>query len=122
MLATSVMLGVAAEAEFLHLLEIGIKHPVHSELFAKAHKERLIRQKIVKFSAHFNMLPKDLRDHIGDDFETHLSGIQSILRIARNEAGHVSGGKYPAREDVYVHLQLFIPFARQLSRLRAVLT
>jgi hypothetical protein len=36
---------------------------------------------------------------------------------ARNDAGHPNTAR-PQREQVYVFLQLFIPFARQLMRLR----
>jgi hypothetical protein len=46
--------------------------------------------------------------------------IQSVLRIARNEAGHPTAAT-PQREQVYVYLQIFVPFARQLMRLRMVL-
>jgi len=46
--------------------------------------------------------------------------IQSVLRVARNEGGHPTAAS-PDREQVYVFLQLFVPFARQLMRLRKVL-
>ena len=53
-------------------------------------------------------------DHSG------LGAVQSILRIARNEAGHPTSATVN-REQVYVYLQIFIPFARQLMRLRRAL-
>jgi hypothetical protein len=46
--------------------------------------------------------------------------IQSVLRIARNDAGHPTSAN-PQREQVYVYMQLFVPFARQLMRLRKAL-
>lgn len=44
--------------------------------------------------------------------------IQSAIRIARNESGHPTGAKPPTREQVYMWLVIFVPFARQLMRLR----
>ena len=64
--------------------------------------------------------PSDLPHKATADLEANLLAIQSVLRIARNEAGHPTGAK-PERENVYVYLQLFVPFARQLMRLRQAL-
>jgi hypothetical protein len=61
-------------------------------------------------------LPKD----VTQDLETNLDMIQSVLRLARNDAGHPTAAA-PEREQVYVYLQLFVPFARQLMRLRNTL-
>jgi hypothetical protein len=122
LLASCVMLGVAAESEFLRLLGVGSAHPVHGAQFEKAQKERTIRQKIVKFQYGLSSLPKSILDQAGEDLETHLIAIQSILRVARNEAGHPTATRPPSREQVYVYLQLFIPFAGQLRRLRVALT
>jgi hypothetical protein len=55
-----------------------------------------------------------------EDLETNFQPIQSVLRIARNEAGHPSTAN-PQRENVYVNLQLFVPFASQMMRLRQAL-
>jgi hypothetical protein len=66
-------------------------------------------------------LPK-LLDQAGEDLETHLTAIQSVLRVARNEAGHAMASTQPSREQVYVYLQLFIPYAGQIGRLRTLLT
>ncbi len=55
-----------------------------------------------------------------EDLDTNFLAIQAVLRIARNEAGHPTGAT-PQRESVYVYLQLFVPFARQLMRLRRAL-
>src|ERR1700733_12516181 len=56
-----------------------------------------------------------------EDADTNLNFIQSVLRIARNEAGHPTGAAAPQREQVYIFLQLFIPLARQLMMLRQAL-
>jgi hypothetical protein len=121
LLASCVMLGVAAETEFLSLVRVGRANRSHAPLFEKADKERTIRQKILKFQNGLKSLPTELLEQAGEDIETHLNAIQSVLRVARNEAGHVTTAKPPSREQVYVFLQLFIPFAKQLAQLRVAL-
>ena len=76
----------------------------------------------------FRSFQKQLKPHLPalpkgstEDLDTNLSAIQSVLRIARNDAGHPSGAKPPLREQAYVNLQLFVPFARQLMKLRNAL-
>jgi hypothetical protein len=120
-LASCVMLGVAAEAEFLRLLSVGLANSTHGKHFTKADKERSIRQKIMKFQSGLAALPKPLIEEAGEDLDTHLTAIQAILRVARNDAGHPTATKPPTREQVYVYLQLFVPFAGQIRRLRLAL-
>jgi len=121
LLASCVMLGVAAEIEFLRLIKVGLANQTYGASFAKADKERTIRQKILKFQFGLDALPQSLREQTGEDLNTHLTAIQSILRVARNEAGHATIAEAPAREQVYVYLQLFIPFADQVGKLRRAL-
>lgn len=119
MLASCVMLGVAAEAEFLRLLDT-VASSRHSALFAKAQKPFFIRKKIDAFHLALSSIMSQLPPDATQDLETNLTMIQSVLRIARNDAGHPSGAS-PEREQVYVFLQLFAPYGRQLMRLRKVL-
>ena len=63
---------------------------------------------------------KSLPQEAVEDLDTNFSHIQSVLRISRNDAGHAKTSKLQ-REVVYVNLQLFVPFARQLMKLRAAL-
>jgi hypothetical protein len=76
-----------------------------------------IRQKIIKFQECIKQILPALPYKATEDFETNFNAIQSMLRIARNDAGHQTGAS-PRREIVYVYLQLFITFARQLMMLR----
>lgn len=120
LLASSVMLGVAAESEFLRLLDVAVNRPNVGGTFRSAANEKFIRQKITKFlSAIASVAPK-LDRQATEDLDTNFAPIQSVLRIARNEAGHPSSAA-PHRESVYINLQLFVPFARQLMRLRNAL-
>lgn len=119
LLASCVMIGGAAEAEFLRLMGVASQGP-HAKTFASVSKERFIRGKIEKFQNALQAIVKQLPRDAVEDVETNFSMIQSVLRIARNDAGHPTGSK-PTREQVYVFLQLFVPFVRQLMRLRKAL-
>jgi hypothetical protein len=121
LLASCVTLGVAAEAEFLRLVDTATKSTSYGATFAPVQKQTFIRQKITKFGSLLKPLITTLPKHATEDVETNLDMIQSVLRIARNDAGHPTAASPPEREQVYVYLQLFVPFARQLMRLRKVL-
>ena len=122
LLASCVMLGVAAEAEFLRLLEDCEKLPKIGNRFSKASKkERMISGKIKQFLVVIDDIKVDLGKQATEDLDVSFTAIQSVLRIARNEAGHPSPSN-PSRENVYVYLQLFVPFARQLFRLKDALS
>ena len=121
LLASSVMLGVAAEAEFLRLLDVAVSRPTVGNTFQTAANQKFIRRKITKFLPALTSISSHLDRLATEDLDTNFAPIQSVLRIARNEAGHPSSAA-PQRENVYVNLQLFVPFARQLMRLRNALT
>ncbi|MEW9304537.1 hypothetical protein [Labrys neptuniae] len=117
-LAATIMLGVAAEAEFLRMLDVATNNPQFGSSFAATEKAKFIRGKIEAFSKAFEHHRKNFSKEVTEDLDTNLNAVQSIIRIARNEAGHPSGVAPPSREQVYVNLQLFAPYAGQLHRLR----
>lgn len=119
-LAASVMLGVAAEAEFTDFLETYPSNGPLKSRFDRCNREKFISGRIKEFR---KLLP-DIRAvvlHETEDLETNLDGIQAMLRTARNETGHPTG-VVSTREQVYVNLQLFIPFARKLHQLKLALS
>jgi len=120
LLASCVMLGVAAEAEFLRLVDVACQSASYGAKFSPVTKPLFIRQKISKFLATVQPLMPSLPKEATEDLETNFNMIQSVLRIARNEAGHPTAAA-PQREQVYINLQLFAPFVRQLGRLRDAL-
>lgn len=120
LLASCVMLGVAAETEFLRLAVVAAAHATHGPKFAAVQKAVFIRDKIRKFELALTPLLPSLPRSATEDFETNFAAIQSVLRIARNDSGHPTSTA-PQRENVYVLLQLFVPFGRQLMRLRKAL-
>jgi hypothetical protein len=122
LLSSCVMLGVAAEIEFLRLLEVASKSATYGSAFPLTSGHDPIRKRITRFQKSLQPLlnAKSLPQEAVEDLDTNFSQIQSVLRISRNEAGHAKSAKLQ-REVVYVNLQLFVPFARQLMKLRALL-
>jgi hypothetical protein len=114
-LACTVMLGVAAESEFLHLADMAANHQTHGPRFQKMTQQRTVSQKMDKFRESIKALT--LPQNIAESFETHFSAIQTIIRLARNDSGHPTG-VVPSREAVYVYMQLFVPYASLIAQLR----
>jgi hypothetical protein len=117
-LAATVMLGVAAEAEFLRLIDVANANGTIGKSFDQAKKERFIRSKIEAFRKGLAPHLKTLPPTVTEDLDINLNAVQSIIRIARNEAGHPSGASPPSREQVYINLQVFVPYAEQVGQLR----
>lgn len=103
LLASSVMLGVAAEAEFLRLLNVAAARPTVGRQFKAAHKEKFVLQKIAKFLPALALIAPQLDRQATEDHDINFAPIQSVLRIARNDAGHPATAA-PGRENVYVNL------------------
>lgn len=80
----------------------------------------MISEKIKHFLDVIIDIRKSLDKKATEGLDENFIAIQTVLRIARNEAGHPSPSN-PSRENVYVYLQLFVPFARQLFRLKDAL-
>ena len=114
-LSSTVMLGVAAEHEFIRLLETVESGP-HKNAYSSVSKERTILQKITKFRNLLEPNLKTLPSHVREDLDTQFLGIQSLIRNFRNESGHPTG-KMVDREQVFVLLQLFIPYCKKLYAL-----
>ena len=72
LLATCVMVGVAAEIDFLKLVDVGVGHPVLSSVFSHVRAERHLRQKITKFQNILPSLPSEIRKQAGEDLEFTL--------------------------------------------------
>jgi hypothetical protein len=122
LLSSCVTLSFAAESEFTRLLDVAKNSTAYGKYFARIGEGLSVRAKILRFGEAIkplvNLLPEAATRELGDALNT----MQSIMRTARNEAGQPSGADAPSRDQVYVYLQLFIPFAEQMMRLRRELT
>lgn len=119
LLSATVMLGVAAEHTFMLLLDVIEANATHKAIFASVFGERTLLQKFNKFRNLLEPQVKNLPPAVREDLDTRLSGVLSVLRTFRNSAGHPSGVIID-REQVYVLLQLVIPYLKKQYQLMQV--
>jgi hypothetical protein len=72
LLASCVMVGVAAEIEFIRMIDQGASNVGYGAAFAAAKKEHTIRRKIVEFQKALPTIPRAVRDAAGEDPDTHI--------------------------------------------------
>ncbi len=122
MLASTVMLGVAAEKAALLMFEAFISaHKSDSkreELRRKISNQRMFKTMYENFRKQFDSLPKRYfpADFV-EDIEVQLDGVQSWIRMCRNDAGHPTG-RTIRRDQAFANLQLFRPYCKRLHELR----
>jgi len=117
MLSATVMLGVSVEHTFERLIEHIEGHSTHKTTFASVFTERGLLRRFNKFRNIIDSVARGLPPAIKEDLDTHFAGILSVIRTYRNESGHPSG-KIIDREQVFVLLQLVIPYNKKLYQLR----
>ena len=115
LLSSTVMLGVATEHTFNLVLEAA-ERSQHSHEFASVTEERSMLARLDKFRRVLDQKRKDLPQSLREDLDTNFSGIQSIIRTFRNQSGHPTG-QIVDREQVYVLLNLFVPYCRKMYQL-----
>ena len=118
LLSTCVMLSIAAESEFQRLLNVAKSSNAYGRHFSRIGDGLNIGAKISQFKDAIKPILTILPESATDELDHNLSTIQSVIRTARNESGQPTGGRPPSRDQVYLYLQLFLPFARQAMRLR----
>lgn len=116
-LASTVMLGVAAENEFNLLLEVIRESEIAGDKFKRVFAARNSLEKLDKFRRIIENNKQDIPYEVRESLDTNLIGIADIIRTFRNESGHPSG-KIISREQVYVLLRLFVSHIRQIKQLR----
>jgi hypothetical protein len=116
LLSSSVMLGVAAEHTFLLLMEIIEQNTKYKSIAVAVNKEMTILRKINKFKNKLDEQIRELPPEIKEDIDTYFAGIISIIRNYRNQSGHPTG-KMIDREQMYVLLNLFIPYCKKMYQL-----
>jgi hypothetical protein len=117
-LSASVMLGVAAEHTFRLLLETVEANSRYELTYGKVSKERQLLSKVNRFKSILDGNLSELSDDVREDLDTHFAGVLSVIRTFRNQSGHPTG-QIISREQAYVLLSLFIPYAKKLYQLRA---
>jgi hypothetical protein len=114
LLASNVMLGVAAENHF----EVGVgslaASPRYEVEFAAVEKQRGILCKIDEFRKRLRKFQDRLPSRVREDLDSYFNTIQAVIRVSRNDAGHPTG-RETSRETTFVNLQLFAPFGKAMS-------
>ena len=77
---------------------------------------RTVLQKINKFKNILDQQLHNLPAEVKEDLDTNFAAILSVIRTFRNQSGHPTG-KIIDREQAYVLLQLFIPYAKKMYQL-----
>lgn len=116
-LATSVMMGVAAEQVFNELaLSLTLVHPQQSNKL-KAALENPRSSQHARFELFRNTLPRaDLPDGLADPLT--LDAVANLLRVTRNDSGHPSGRSID-EETAHAHLQVGAVYLSKMAALRA---
>lgn len=112
-LAAAVMLGVAAEALMLALadeIRTSFGNPkAGQEWYDRKIASRLALRQHEAISRRLDTVLQIMPGQLAEKLDTHLRGIQSLIRQHRNEAGHPTG----ARKDRDEVLPLFYLFVGQ---------
>jgi len=118
LLSACVSLSFAAECEFIRLIDVARNSNTYGKYFTQIGNGLGIRSKISRFKDAIRPMLTLLSKSTGDELDNALHTLQSFIRAVRTESDQPSGADPPSRDQVYVYLQLFIPFAEQLMRLR----
>ncbi len=118
LLSTCVLLALAAEGEFLRLLSVAKTSTVFGRHFSRIAEGQTVGAKISQFRDAMCSIRAELPRPATDELDHNLDAIQSVIRTTWNNSGNPSGVRPPSRDQVYLNLQLFVPFAKQAKRLR----
>lgn len=120
-LASTVMLGVAAEAVFVELAEafgswLGDASGSNlGKILADPKKTHF--QKFDEFRKRLLPVASELPSGLGDGLDLQLNSVLDLLRINRNDAGHPTGVTV-TRDDSFVHLRIFARIAKRIYALK----
>lgn len=122
--ASAVMLGVASEAAVLEvaLALAGAMNATEAKPYLdtiNARKQNFVAKFEVfaqKLRSKKSLLPEDLADGL----DLTLNAVTDLLRVSRNDAGHPTG-RGIGRDDCFIHLRMFVRYARKLYSLKASL-
>jgi hypothetical protein len=113
LLSAAVMTGVASERAFELLLDAiakSVTGPGQTEKFEKLKNDTRTKRRFDEVKrVIMQKIPEKKRNEIDENLESDLDGNFNLIRITRNDAGHPTG-KIPRREQVFVNLQLFVPY------------
>jgi hypothetical protein len=121
-LASSVMLGVAAECSINQLLDqieqsmtTNADHAKRFKSIKARRKDRMLKL-LSWLSTNLDSMKRDFDRRTRDGLKNRFDGIQELLRIYRNDSGHPTRATVHLK-DVCLHLSFFIIYAEKISLL-----
>ena len=120
--ASTVMVGVASEAAVLDVAASLVNAMKESE--AGPYLET-INAKKKNYIAKFELFQQKLRskkdllpEEVAGGLELTINAVGDLLRVYRNDAGHPTG-LLVERDECFIHLRMFVLYARKLYLLKA---
>lgn len=116
------MLGVASEAAVLEAATsfAGGMPEAESKRFLETVNSRK-QNFVTKFAVFQDKLrskKSELPDELADGLELTVHAVADLLRVFRNDVGHPTG-RPVGRDDAFVHLRMFVRYARKLYALKS---
>jgi len=115
-MASTVMLGVAAEATMISLVEAtadSIEDAQEREKFEKDTSTWIVSRKYAALQKKIPSFRKKLSREIGQDLEVMMDGCFTLIRNYRNETGHPTG-RTVQRDECFANLQLFKVYCKRV--------
>lgn len=120
--ASAVMLGVASEAAVLDVAASLANTMKESE--ARQYLET-VNAKKQNYIAKFEVFQQKLRskkdllpEEVANGFDLMMNAVGDLLRVYRNDAGHPTG-LLVSRDDCFIHLRMFLLYAKKLYLLKS---
>jgi hypothetical protein len=118
LLSSCAILGIAAEDEFLRVLGVAKNSRSYGQYFSRIGDDQNIETKISQFRATIRPIRTLFPKPATDELDYNLESLQPVSHTGRKRSDQQSGARTPSRDQMYLYLQVFIPFAKQLMRLR----
>ena len=120
--ASAVMLGVASEAAVLEVAPIlgQILQGNEARMYLQtinASKQNYIA-KFETFRKKLESKKSSLPPELKDGLDLTMNSVSDLLRVYRNDVGHPTG-KAVDRDDCFIHLQMFVRYAKRLYAIKA---
>jgi hypothetical protein len=121
-LASTVMLGVAAEGVFLELAAAFANWPAvqPADAFKRilADPRKTHFQKFEGFRKRLLPNVPQLPEPLRDGLELQMNSVLDLLRVTRNDAGHPTGVRV-SRDDCFTTLRIFARLVKRMYELKA---
>ncbi len=111
---------MAAEGEFLRLLGTAKNSKPYGQYFIRIGDDQTIETKISQFKDTTKLIRPLLPKPATEELDYNLDSIHAIIRTGRKN-GAPPCARDRSRDQAYLYLQVFLPFAKQAMRLRQAL-